>query len=98
MTDVGLEQRLASLGAALRFPAADALADDVLAAIGRLPAPSRWQRPLLVAAAVVLVVAGVAAAVPDSRHAVARWLGLERLPVHVVGSSRRTPPPSSGRR
>ncbi len=85
MTDVGLEQRLASLGAALQFPAADALADDVVAAIGRPPTASRWKRVVLVAAAVVLVVAVIVTAVPDSRHAVARWLGLARLPVHVVG-------------
>lgn len=84
MTDVGLEQRLAALGAALQFPAADALADDVVAAIARRPAAPHRRRVLLVAAAVVLVAAAVVAAVPDSRHAVARWLGLDQLSVHVV--------------
>ena len=41
---------------------------------------------LLVAAAVVLLVAAAVVAIPDSRHAVARWLGLERLPIEVVGT------------
>ena len=41
----------------------------------------------------------IVAAVPDSRHAVARWLGLERVAgATSSGSSRRTPAPSSGRR
>ena len=34
----------------------------------------------------MLLVGAAVVAVPDSRHAVARWLGLERLPVRVVGS------------
>lgn len=78
-----LEARLVELGDGLRFPGADTLADDVVAAITTTPA--RWRRPLLVAAAILLAVATAVVAVPDSRHAVARWLGLERLPVEVVG-------------
>lgn len=78
-----LEQRLIELGDGLRFPAVDSLADDVVATIGR-PA-RRWRRSLLVAAAIVLVAVAAVVAAPDGRHAVARWLGLERLPVRVVG-------------
>jgi hypothetical protein len=87
VSDATLEERLVALGAGLRFPDADALADDVVVAIGRPAARRpRWRRPLLVAAAIVLLVSAVVVTVPDSRHAVARWLGLERLPVEVVGS------------
>jgi hypothetical protein len=85
MTHLGLDERLAALGQALRFPDEDSLADDIVAAVGR-PAPARWRRPLLVAAAAVVLAAGLVVAIPDSRHAVARWLGLERLPVRVVGA------------
>ena len=42
----------------------------------------------------MLLASAVVVAVPDSRHAVARWLGLERLPVEVVGS---LPPAAPGR-
>ena len=82
-----LEQRLAGLGTSLTFPRADTLVDDVLAEIA---APvRRWRRPLLAAAAVLLVVAAVVTAVPDARHAVARWLGFESLRIEVVD---RIPP------
>ena len=86
MTDVALEQRLGALGAALRFPDEEALVRDVLAAIDGAPAARQWRRRLLVAAAVVLAVVAAVVAIPDSRHAVARWLGLERLPVEIVGT------------
>jgi hypothetical protein len=82
-----LEQRLIGVGATLVFPRADALADDVLAEIAT--PQRRWRRPLLVAAAVLLAVAAVVTAVPDSRHAVARWLGFESLRIEVVD---RIPP------
>ena len=49
----------------------------------------RWRRPLLAAAAVLLVVAAVVTAVPDARHAVARWLGFDALRIEVVD---RIPP------
>ena len=79
---VELEERLAAAGRDLEFPDAASLADDVLAEIAR---PShRWRRPLLAAAAVLLVVAAGVAAVPSSRHAVARWLGFDSLRIEVV--------------
>ena len=82
-----LERRLAALGTSLSFPRADSLVDDVLAEIA---APvRRWRRPLLAVAAVLLLVAAVAAAVPDARHAVARWLGFDALRIEVVD---RIPP------
>lgn len=80
---VELEQRLTRLGMALTFPRADTLADDVLSEI----APARrwrWRRALLTAAAVLLAVATVVAAVSETRHAVARWLGFESLRIEVV--------------
>ena len=80
-----LEQRLA--GVALTFPRADTLVDDVLAEIA-VPA-RRWQRPLLVAAAVLVAIVVATTAVPDARHAVARWLGFDSLRIEVVD---RIPP------
>jgi hypothetical protein len=80
-----LEQRLSGL--TLTFPRADTLVDDVLAEISS-PARS-WRRPLLVAAAVLLAIVVATTAVPDARHAVARWLGFESLRIEVVD---RIPP------
>jgi hypothetical protein len=77
-----LEQRLGAIGAALAFPREEALAADVVAALRPAPA-GRWRRPALVAAAVLLVVAAVLAAVPGTRHAVARLLGFEHLPIRA---------------
>jgi hypothetical protein len=84
---VDLEQRLADVGAALTFPRIDSLVDDVLAQLATTE--RRWRRPLLVAAAALLVVAISVTAVPDARHAVARWLGFESLRIEVVD---RIPP------
>jgi hypothetical protein len=79
------EERLAACGEALEFPGADTLADDVLAIIRRDDrASTPWRRAALVAAALLAVIALVVALIPDSRHAVARWFGLERLEVRVV--------------
>jgi hypothetical protein len=79
---VEFEERLASLGATLVFPRADSLVGDVLAEI--TSPPRRWRRPLLVAAAILLVLVAVVAAVPGSRYAVARWLGFDSLRIEVV--------------
>ena len=83
-----IEDRLVAWGEALEFPDADRLADDVVAALGVAPRRSVG-RIVLVAAAAAVLVALVVAAVPDSRHAVARWLGLERLEVRVVDDGPR---------
>ena len=83
-----LEQRLAGLGAALTFPAptrssttswprslaaGDAAGGDRCSS---LPPCCSWSPSLV-------------AAVPDTRHAVARWLGFESLRIEVV---ERIPP------
>ena len=83
-----LEQRLAALGTSLSFPRADSLVDDVLAEIAAPPCAvggGRCSPPRRV----LLVVAAVATAVPDARHAVARWLGFDALRIEVVD---RIPP------
>jgi hypothetical protein len=81
-----LERRLAALGATLELPPA---ADVVPAVLARLPARRRRRRAarrtVAVAFAATLLLAGAAMAVPPTRHAVLRILGLrgvtiERLP------------------
>jgi hypothetical protein len=84
-----LDQRLRALGDALDLDLdagdGDGLADAVLARLDE-PPPSVDGRPLLrVAAAVLIVLALVAVAVPSSRRTVADWFGfdgvrLERRP------------------
>ena len=99
MADVTIEQRLAALGATLTFPRADELVDDVLATIdAETDSPtSRRRLVLLAAAAVLVVVAVVVAAVPDSRHAVARWFGFESLRIeHVERLPEDVPPARLG--
>jgi hypothetical protein len=81
MSDVTLEQRLVAMGESLTFPGEATLAGDVVAALG--PRDHGWRRPALVAAAIILAVAAIVAAVPSTRHAVARWLGLEHLPIRI---------------
>jgi hypothetical protein len=83
VADVTFEDRLIAMGAGLTFPGEDELADDVLAVVRRPAAGPSWRRPLAVAAAILLVVAVVVAAVPGARHAVARLLGLEHLPIRI---------------
>jgi hypothetical protein len=96
VADLTLEERLTALGETLEFPRADSLVADVLAELPARPW-RRWARPALAAAAVLLVVAVVVAAVPDSRHAVARWLGFERLRIeHVVRLREDVPPARLG--
>jgi hypothetical protein len=81
MSDVTLEQRLMAIGENLSFPGEATLADDVVTALG--PRDHGWRRLALVAAAVILLVAVIVAAVPSTRHAVARWFGLEHLPIRI---------------
>src|SRR5262245_43516950 len=75
-----LSEQLRALGDALVFDDGD-LVDWVL---GRVDvAPRARARLWLVAAAVVLMVLAAVALIPDSRHAVARWLGLDGVTVKV---------------
>lgn len=75
-----LIDRLERFGDALDFDDTD-VSDEVLHRIAT-PRRSRLAHRWFVAAAVLLVMAGVALH-PDSRHAVARWFGLEGLVVEV---------------
>ena len=92
-----LESRLAALGDALVLDDGD-LVDDVLARLDGPPAARpTGSRPLRLAAAIVLVLALVAVAIPDARRTVAEWLGLdgvrvERRPDLVIDQT--VPPPS----
>jgi hypothetical protein len=94
-----LEARLTALGRALEFPRLDSLVDDVLAELDDkvdnvdgsddVDGPghqrlSRWRRPLLVAAALLLVATTVALAVPASRRTIAGWLGFDALRIERV--------------
>ena len=92
---IDLEQRLTALGAALDWPPPRDISPTVGAAIRRPAAAAparrnrwaRWSpapRPALVAAAVVLVVAGVLAAWPTARQAVASLLGIGGVEVRVT--------------
>jgi hypothetical protein len=80
-----LEQRLVALGAALELPPAPDVAPAVLA---RLPARPRRRRParrtLAVALAATLLLAGGAMAVPPTRHAILRILGLRGVRIERV--------------
>ena len=83
-----LTERLSTLGDALEFDE-DELAESVLDRLaGRSHRGTRvW---LIVAAAVVLVLCGVAL-IPDSRRAVARWFGLDGVTVEVDPELSATP-------
>jgi hypothetical protein len=80
-----LEQRLASLGAALEVPPAP---DIVPALLSRLPARPPRRRParrtLAVAFAALLVLAGAAMAAPATRNAILRVLGLRGVRIERV--------------
>ena len=99
MAEPTIESRLIALGEALRFADVDVLSADVVAALEGLPVPgqrSRRRRLLLLAAAIVLCIVGVVAAVPDSRHAVARWLGFDDLRIERVDRLPDVPPADLG--
>ena len=73
-----LEARLGALGAAMRFPRATRSPTTSGGDRGDAPAGTRWRRAAARRRGLVLLVGAAVVAVPDSRHAVARWLGLER--------------------
>jgi hypothetical protein len=79
VAELTLEARLVAMGESLAFPRAESLVDDVLGALESPAerAPTRWWRPVLAVAAAVLLIVAVTLAVPESRRAVARWLGFD---------------------
>lgn len=79
-----IEARLVALGEALELPRLDSLVDDVLADLDDVRPAAHRRRPLLVAAAVLIVAATVALAVPDSRRTIAGWFGFDGLRVERV--------------
>lgn len=91
-----LEQRLVALGTTLELPPAP---DVVPAVLARLPAHPRRHRParttLALALATTLLLAGGAMAVPPTRHAILRILGLRGVSIERV--PRLPPVPASTR-
>jgi len=90
-----LEQRLVALGIALDTPAPPE--GMISAVIARLPArgPARTRRilrPLAIAFATLLLLAGVAMALPTSRHAILRVLGLRGVAIERVPRLPPLPP------
>ena len=83
-----LTERLSTLGDALEFDE-DELAESVLDRIAG-PSHRRTRLWLIVAAAVLLILVGVAL-IPDSRRAVARWFGLDGVSVEVDPELSATP-------
>jgi hypothetical protein len=91
------EQRLVALGAALDLPPAP---DVVPAVLARLPERRGWRnrparRALALALAAALLLAGGAMAVPSTRHAILRVLGLRGVSIERVP---RLPPLPAGAR
>jgi hypothetical protein len=85
-----LERELRDIGARLELPPAPDLSAAVLAGLGE-PGALRAARPrprvartLVVAFAILLVAVGTAFAVPQSRHAILEWLGLEGVTIERV--------------
>jgi len=100
MTVAPIERRLAELAAALEAPPPPDPARIVAALPERTPRRRRYRRgpaALALAAAVVLAAAATALAVPSSRHAILRVLGLEGERI-VQSPSRILLPPRTVRR
>ncbi|HEY6396576.1 MAG TPA: hypothetical protein VIX82_03875 [Solirubrobacteraceae bacterium] len=94
-----LEQQLLVLGAALEMPAAP---DVVPAVIARLPTRRRRRgrparRPLAIALAALLLLAGAAMAVPPTRNAILRVLGLRGVRIERVTRLPALPPGAGAR-
>jgi hypothetical protein len=92
-----LEQRLVALGRALDLPPAP---DVVPAVLPRLPERRTWRarparRTLALALAAALLLAGGAMAIPSTRHAILRVLGLRGVSIERV---LRLPPLPAGAR
>ena len=88
-----LATRLAQLGDELDFDDDPRLPDRVLARLhGPAPGPSR-KRVLIGIAAAVLTASTAVVAVPDARHAVARWFGLAGVDIRIEPDL-SLPPPS----
>jgi hypothetical protein len=97
-----LEERLADLAAALELPPTPDLVPAVIAQLPERPRRGRGRlrprptaRAVVLAFATVLVLAGAALAVPPTRHALLRVLGLEG--VRIVRVHRLPPVPRHAR-
>ncbi len=90
-----LEQRLASLGSALDVPPAPNLVPAVVATLPDRH-PRRRRRParrtVMIALAATLAFAGGAMAIPASRHAILRVLGLRGVQIERVPRLPQLPP------
>jgi hypothetical protein len=92
-----LAERLTALGDALDLDET-ATAHAVMArltTVGDERAPGRARRPLLVAAAVVVLAVVAIVVQPDARHAVARWFGLDGVVVEIDPELTVPPGPAS---
>jgi hypothetical protein len=76
MATADLERQLTELGAEIAYPATPNIARAVRARIRPEPAWRRWRVVLAAAAVVLVALAGAVALNPDTRRAVAGFLGL----------------------
>jgi hypothetical protein len=84
VTERLLEDRLVALGASMQFPDAESLVADVLAGLDDTETAPGRRRVLIVAAAAVVITVVALAVIPDSRRAIARWLGFDGLRIERV--------------
>jgi hypothetical protein len=99
-----IEDALRQLAGAIDTPPAPDYADRVVQQLGagtgaharaRRFLSGRGTRRLLLAAAVLLLTAGVLAAVPATRHAFASWFGFSGITIHSVPGGSPVPPPTT---
>jgi hypothetical protein len=88
--ELGLEEALADLGAALEFPPTPDLATAVTARLGEVPARPRprrprWRRLALAGLVAAVLAAAVLVVSPATREAVARRLGLRGVEIRIGG-------------
>ena len=79
-----LELALTRLGGELDYPETPDLSGAVRRRLGDGRRPVAWRRPLVIALAALLVVAGALLAVPQSRSAILDWLGIGAATVRYV--------------